>query len=283
MSSVSIKLLVIILSLFHDESWKTQLWVWLSFVVDFIGIFFVVSFAFYNPSDERIQAHFDDIADIYFYLFLLGIVPFAVPGSVGIHLYWTINSTHECTEDRLLYFCGITGCGLLMFLLQMAGLCGTLLMMQIFGLSLVMMQIFGLSFGQRLPYTSTDKPLYLEYSQWAVDGAKDLVDGNGSILVPKSKDRVIRVCVLNQQLYSLGLQYQYNDASLIMQVSPPCIRIPIYECDLQRVGRKLYGQSIEQRVLFQNFLFFQSIFGGILDGSAESEHQKNQKWDLQEL
>eukprot|EP01084_Bolivina_argentea_P275227 469314_1 len=66
MCSVCSKLLLLLLT-GEFKGWKLKLWLWLCFVVDFFSIFFIVSFAFYNPNNNNLQIYFITIRNIYIY------------------------------------------------------------------------------------------------------------------------------------------------------------------------------------------------------------------------
>ena len=65
MCSICGKTLLIILTEFRG--YKMKLYIWLCLVVDFFGIFFVVSYAFYSTPDPKLVPYFITIRNLYLY------------------------------------------------------------------------------------------------------------------------------------------------------------------------------------------------------------------------
>merc|ERR1719474_1154855 len=86
-----------------------RLFVWISFVVDFFGVFFVISFAFYRPADPLTAIYFTNFRTVVLWEVIVCILPFAVIGSIGLHIYWTTKLSVEKTCSLCpCFFAGIS-------------------------------------------------------------------------------------------------------------------------------------------------------------------------------
>eukprot|EP01083_Nonionella_stella_P066302 174457_1 len=194
MTSVCSKifLLVITGNLF---SWKMKAFVWLSFVVDFFGIFFIVSYAFYQPTNHDLLPYFTYIRSICIWQTIICLVPFAAIGSIGLHLYWTIKLTDEVAYRFLfgpLIAIGIT-------FLWVIGLFVTFLVMIIFCVLWANMAILGMSISNRTPYDKTAKTFYTTFIRWILHEAHDTRDAEtNDVLISAAQDRLLKICVLNK-------------------------------------------------------------------------------------
>ena len=88
-------------------SWKHIFHIWITFVLDFFGIFFIVSFAFYTPSNPEYTLYFNRIQSILFYDFIICIFPNVIIGTFGICLYWSIRTKES--GSALMRFCFTIG------------------------------------------------------------------------------------------------------------------------------------------------------------------------------
>ena len=159
MSSVCGKLLLLITEF---RGWKIKVFVWLCFVLDFFGVFFVVSFAFYSPLRAPWQhTYFLSIRSLCAHEFLFCVAPFAVFGSVGIHFYWVLqlrDSTSSLHE-----YCGAV---LFVTLCWAVGLLMTLIAMQILSLWWAAFMVLFVATGGRLPWTKGPKYFFERQIRW---------------------------------------------------------------------------------------------------------------------
>ena len=139
---------MIIIGFLGIEDLKNCIFTWSVFVIDFIGIFFVVSFAFYN-SDE-LQIYFYNIRDIYLYLFIIGILPIALIGSFMVYIQQMI--TH-CIDNPI--FCVCIFCGFTVFL--GIGLFAVILLLEIFCITWI-----------ALPIMFFGRDVYDPFYKWAI-------------------------------------------------------------------------------------------------------------------
>ena len=159
MCSVCGKLLLLITEF---RGWKIKVFVWLCFVLDFFGVFFVVSFAFYSPVHSPWHhSYFIDIRWLCIYEFLICVVPFAVIGSIGIHLYWTLE-LHQSASSPQEY------CGAVLFitLCWIIGLIMTLITMQILSLWWTAFMVLFVATGGRLPWSKRPRYFFERQIEW---------------------------------------------------------------------------------------------------------------------
>ena len=192
MSSVCSKILLLVLT-GNSLKWRMKLFIWLSFVVDFFGIFFIVCYAFYSPNNHNLYQYFLIIRDMYFYQFIICIVPFAVCGSIGLHLYWTITVSTENDWYKLPFVC----CGI--SILWIIGLFITLLIMEIFTVVWAGMVISDMIPSSRLPYKKKALQFFAYFYEWIGTECKDIIDvGNqNEIIITQDEDKMIRLCIFN--------------------------------------------------------------------------------------
>ena len=175
---------------------------WLTFVMDFFGVFFIVSYAFFSPSDPDLAVYFLNIRTICFYEFFVCIVPLAALISIGLHFYWTIRAFREeniCTA--LCYMFGIT-------ILWALGLIFSLIMMQIFCSFWILFLAVCLGSDNRLPSFIDDKmprKFYKEHKEWIVQ-TKD------------HDERIMKICTFNTVMIEQldeNKVHQYNKNTFI--------------------------------------------------------------------
>ena len=177
-----------------------KLFVWLSFVVDFFGIFFIVSFAFYQPTNAEYQQYFDNFFTFCLYEMICCVLPFAVIGSIGIHIYWDAKLFSEkfMRYNSYPYFL-FPFVVIMITLLWLIGLFLTLLIMNIFCVLWPSFAIIGMSTSSRLPYQKEPKQFYLDIIPWIKDEARAIKDIDGKkILLTTEEDRLRRLCVFNK-------------------------------------------------------------------------------------
>ena len=178
MISVCSKLLLLSASGVRSRQWKLKIFLWLCFVVDFCGAFFIVSFAFYAPEIPEYQQYFITIGNICIYEFLISVVPFAVVGSIGLHIFWSIKLIKKNVSMCCCWFLGIS-------ILWAVGLFMTFLIMSIFTTIWAGIGIVSMGITRRLPYDSKPKKFYDDQCEW--------------ILSTKSRqDKLLRMAVLNK-------------------------------------------------------------------------------------
>ena len=180
MSSVCSKVLLLSFSGVQAEGWRLKLFVWLSFVVDFFGAFFLVSFAFYTPSDSEQQWLFAEIQSLCLWQFVLCILPFAVIGSVGLHVFWTMEMIKEAPKLALCWVMGIT-------MLWIIGLFLCFLVMSIFTTIWAAFGVMAIGISSRMPLHAPQKEFYLKRMDWIRSGEH-------------KHDKVVRLALTNKVL-----------------------------------------------------------------------------------
>ena len=196
MSSVCSKIFLIVIT-GNLVTWKMKFFIWLSFVADFFGIFFIVSYAFYTPNNEALHIYFVNIRTICIYEIIICVLPFAVVGSLGLHLYWTMKLSTDAI-DTCFYRCIL--CPLLVIgitFLWVIGLFVTLLSMTIFCVWWAAMGVIGMAISGRLPWDKTGKTFYAGFIHWIMDECTDISDMDNETLISKKEDRKLRICVFN--------------------------------------------------------------------------------------
>jgi len=205
MSSVCSKMFLLSLSIAETTRWKIRIFLWLCFVVDFIGVFFMVSFSFYTPSNAAYAAYFTVIQRMVWWECIIGIIPCIVIASIGCHLYWTTKWTRKTGTPLLCccICCGVTG-------LWIMGLFASLLIMTVFTTFWVGFTLLFLSTFQRVWYSAEAKAFYEDTFTWILDDAKNVIEiESGAVLVTTRQDRIIRVCVANKVIL-LQQQNKHN-------------------------------------------------------------------------
>merc|ERR1719474_1692008 len=77
MVSVCSKLFLVISQVNQSKSWGPKILMWFCFVVDFVGIFFIISFSFYVPSNPLVAAHFEMLQTFMFWESIICVAPCA--------------------------------------------------------------------------------------------------------------------------------------------------------------------------------------------------------------
>ena len=89
LSMISVTTKSFILSVTISYNWKSVFFNWFCAITDFIGIFFIVSFAFYVPEgiDVNTTNPFEFISQVWILNIFTTVIPFALIGSIGINIY----------------------------------------------------------------------------------------------------------------------------------------------------------------------------------------------------
>ena len=106
LSMISVSIKSFILSVSVSNYWKCAIFNWLSCLIDFISIFFIISFVFYVPSDssENEINPFAVIQEIWIYCILIGVVPFALFGSIAINVSTIFYYYPKCNCGYIVVF-----------------------------------------------------------------------------------------------------------------------------------------------------------------------------------
>ena len=203
MTSVCSKVLVLALGL-DEHVWQFRLFGWLSFVIDFFAVFFIVSFSFYSPVDTELQEYFLTFRWIVIWEFLICIAPFAVIGSIGMHIYWSIHATYGSFNGR--YGCCaplavIIGLICITFL-WVIGLFCTIIAMQILCCGLMAFLCLLFSLPERTGYKKNMKEFYNLLRDWIFIEATKIIDINSDkgpkqLLMNKKQNLILRLCIAN--------------------------------------------------------------------------------------
>eukprot|EP01084_Bolivina_argentea_P121139 214717_1 len=125
MTSVCSKVFLYVTSSYKGNfvGWKLKLFSWLSFVIDFFGVFFLISFSFYNPKNEHFQSFFIHIGNIILWLSSIGILPIVIVTCLGLYIFYTINifvnnwnNNLHISQSICLCICYFIGMTLLLFI-----------------------------------------------------------------------------------------------------------------------------------------------------------------------
>ena len=206
MTSVCSKLFLLIAAIVDYKAWKATIWLWGCFVVDFFGIFFVVSFAFYTPSNPEHTPYFLIVRDIILWEQIICVAPCVAVASIGTHIYWTL----KWSED--IFFCCCYCCGVT--ILWAIGLFAGGLVMTVFNTFWAGFTVLYLGTATRLPYYSEPRELYDDAIEWILEGATRVTDINSEtndVIVTRSQDQIIRVCVLNKYILNEHKEYRKKE------------------------------------------------------------------------
>ena len=202
MTSVCSKVLVLALGL-DNHIWQFRLFGWLSFVIDFFAVFFIVSFSFYSPVDSELQEYFLTFRWIVIWEFLICIAPFAVIGSIGMHIYWSIHATYGSfgSYGYCAPFAMIMGYFSITFL-WIIGLFCTMLGMQILCCALGAFLCLIFSLPGRISYLKATKEFYRSLRDWIFIEATKIIDINSGkdskqLLMNKKQNLILRLCIAN--------------------------------------------------------------------------------------
>ena len=199
MLSVCSKCFLIISSIVESKSWLNTMWMWLSFVVDFIGIFFLVYLAFYDSPSE-FETFFDIVSGVIRWAFVLGVVPCAL-GAALCMAYESVNEIPgiilKCCAYPILFVICFVGCTLTVAIANTSWL-------------VVFLLVHG-SVGRMPDGKKTNFKFYETLFHWILNEATDVVDSTDqSIILPKCKDRILRVCIINNILVQKNSEYLVN-------------------------------------------------------------------------
>mmetsp|Transcript_58123 Transcript_58123/g.96366 ORF Transcript_58123/g.96366 Transcript_58123/m.96366 type:complete len:642 (-) Transcript_58123:108-2033(-) len=193
LSMLSVSSKSFILSVAASYNWKSALFMWLCAVTDFIGIFFVVSFAFYVPPDlgPHDTNPFAFISHAWLVCIACTVAPFAVIGSIGMNLYVCYKALNASLNPCMIFFVQLA---------WIVGLCITIMSMTIACFLLASVAVFSAGIGQRVP-TPSARSFYLNIVDWYRDAhavrINDNKDANLCIHISASQHQMIRLCSIN--------------------------------------------------------------------------------------
>ena len=200
LSSVCSSLLLLVLQgEFHG--WKFPLWFWLSLATDFVGIFFIVSFAFYTPEIIEYQQYFVTIQSIVLWEFIICIAPFIIVGAVGINIYWIIKKSKNKPWIAILW---VPLCTFLMLI----GICIASLTMQFFTCWWLGLVVLWIGTSQRVAGIRFDT-FYTDIINWIVTESTGIRDDQNDIVLTKHQNKIMKLCIVNKHI----LQNRWIDNS----------------------------------------------------------------------
>ena len=192
LSSVCSKLLLLVLQ-GQSHGWKFPLWIWLCFVSDFLGIFFIVSFAFYTPAIIEYQQYFLTIRSIVCWEFIICIAPFIVGGAMGINIYWIIKKSKNKPWTAVFWIPSYT-------FLMIIGVCIVSLTMQIFACWWAGLAMAWVTTSNRLPSKEEHEKFYRNLLKWIIHESKEVRNTKNEIILTKRQDKILKICVINKAL-----------------------------------------------------------------------------------
>ena len=184
---------------------KTYIWTWLCIVVDFFGIFFMLTWVFYT-NDTLLHPEFLDyfsiIGEIWFYKMMLSVSPCIILGSLGFIARWLPEMMMDMWRDYSLN-CGKRA---LIVLLYLVG--GTLFVATASFVGFIAIEIFCFSFVALII-------LMIGTTRWGSHGDKHVggkVNGmlqfiSKTSVLDSSGDRTFRIIASNQGLYEVEQPY----------------------------------------------------------------------------
>ena len=184
MLSVCSKLFLMMSQIDDSKSWTNKILMWFSFVVDFIGIFFIVAFAF--GDSELFQ-------NVMIWEFIICVAPCTVLLGIAMApgVSYEISKYCCCCLFPLLF--AIFSFGWLLSL-TIASAAWFVLLFLNHG------SVYRIKFRQYDSWES-GRDFYEKMYQWVLEGAHDVVDvEDNQIVIPKHRDRILRVCILNKEL-----------------------------------------------------------------------------------
>lgn len=191
-SMLSVSSKTFILSIQFSMNIKTLLWNWICCVADFIGIFFAVSWVFYETESQAINT----IGNIWLFKVLLCVVPLVFVFSVGIYYEGLRNlidniDTRHCVSGCFGIFCA----WLMVQILWGFGMILGTLALEIFNFIFIAGPMF-LVGSVRIPSNADKNKLWLDVLEWIKSANKQKFDDILSLT--KSQDRIIRICCINK-------------------------------------------------------------------------------------
>ena len=184
MLSVCSKFFLIMSQIDDSKSWTNKILMWFSFVVDFIGIFFIVSFVF--GDSELFQ-------NLMLWEFIICVAPCTV--CIGIVVAFGLQS--EIPK----YF----ACCTFPLLVAIFSF-GWMLSLSIISAAWFVLLFLNHGSVQRLTFKSYEiwnggRDFYEKIYQWILDDAADVVDvEDNQVVISKARDRILRVCIVNKLL-----------------------------------------------------------------------------------
>eukprot|EP01084_Bolivina_argentea_P001351 2498_1 len=194
LSMLSVTTKSFILSVATSINWKSALFNWLCFITDFFGIFFVVSIAFYVPSnDYNIDTKsFQVIQLVWISKIIIFISPFAVIGSVALNV---VASYDLAMQRRWGGFCVDVILTIIIQFAWIVGLCLTIMSMEIvcFIWLIAVMSNIGLKSRVETSSAASEK-FYVGLIDWIKN------THNIDNTISNTKLRMVKLCVINKVL-----------------------------------------------------------------------------------
>jgi len=180
MTSVCSKCFLLTATTLEDSRWSLKRFLWLCFVVDFIGSFFIVSYAFYTPSNSDIEKPFLLLRSIMQWQSIICVIPMSF-----------IMAIIMSAEDGCFAICSFP---LMLF--------ASLLSLSIFNSVCFGLLLIYCGSYSRMPWQAGASQSYQRLFKWILDEPRAITrdDDFDQILVSKRQDRIIRVCTLNKVL-----------------------------------------------------------------------------------
>ena len=197
--SVCSKLFLVIYSASDSYQWKFILWLWLCFVIDFLGIFFIVSFAFYTPEIAEYQPYFTMIRNIAFWEFLICIAPFIVGAAIGLFIHWIIALSSDRPWTAI---CWIPLCTIMM----MIGICIAALTMQIFCCWWCGLLVAWLGTADRIP-DGEHQQFYADIIDWINKESTEFKDDQNEVMLTKHENKVLKIAIVNHEILQSGWDF----------------------------------------------------------------------------
>ena len=191
-SMLSVSSKTFILSIQFSMNIKSLMFNWLCCVTDFVGIFFAVSWVFYDTTSETLNI----IAYIWLLKVLCCVVPLVFVFSIGIYYEGLKNLVENIDITQCPSGCfGIFCAWLMVQILWAFGMILGTLALEIFNFIFLAGPMF-LVGSTRIPSNAEKSRLWLDVLEWIKSARKQTVDDILSLT--KQQDRIIRICCINK-------------------------------------------------------------------------------------
>eukprot|EP01083_Nonionella_stella_P136716 416171_1 len=201
LSMISVSTKSFILSVLASYNLRSAIFNWLCCITDFFGIFFIISFAFYVPSnaDSNQSNPFAVIQSVWIYSILFTVIPFALIGSIGMNIFWTIRLSKD-------YWYGFA------FFVQIAWIVGLsiAIMSMIIGCFLFVAAFLMFSGLARRIRAGLAAEFYLPLTRF-IKHATRINRREEGIVLSKKQDKIIRICCVNRVLLETMLAYNTHN------------------------------------------------------------------------
>eukprot|EP01084_Bolivina_argentea_P091792 165212_1 len=256
---------------------------WLSAVTDFFGIFVITSWCFYAPSEE---AHSDELVEIFniirivwLYKMYICIFPFVGCCSIVLHLigWHEMYDSAVSNSDSICYkICCIIGIFFVVTILWIAGIICSILCLEILNITIFAGTLF-LCGTTRMPETKIGSEYWFTLLSWVKHAKKVCFGQYGNIntkvvSISKQQDKIIRICSINNVLYSDTSDWAYYNDENAQGFLEQCCQENQY-MNVSYLNLRQNTSNIKQSQFLHNF--FHNWYGApFFDQVSQYEYYK---------